>query len=136
ELFDDVYDAFKHPRRDSPSLPIIEPPEARRFVADVRKRALDVLAHIDLDDGEPLLAGGFVYGMVVQHEHQHDETILATLQLMADFAHPDSNAFPAPPPVGVAVAPLASDVGIPGGTFVMGTSDDPWAYDNERPAHE
>ena len=25
---------------------------------------------------------GFVYGMVVQHEHQHDETMLATLQLM------------------------------------------------------
>ena len=29
----------------------------------------------------PLLAGGFVYGMIVQHEHQHDETMLATLQL-------------------------------------------------------
>ncbi len=30
-----------------------------------------------------LAAAGFVYGMVVQHEHQHDETMLATLQLMA-----------------------------------------------------
>ena len=25
---------------------------------------------------------GFVYGMVIQHEHQHDETMLATIQLM------------------------------------------------------
>ena len=25
---------------------------------------------------------------------------------------------------------------IPGGTFTIGTSDDPWAYDNERPEHE
>ena len=25
---------------------------------------------------------------------------------------------------------------MPGGTFVMGTDEEPWAYDNERPAHE
>ena len=29
--------------------------------------------------------------MVVQHEHQHDETLLATIQLMDDFAHPDAD---------------------------------------------
>jgi len=28
------------------------------------------------------------------------------------------------------------DVSVKGGPFVMGTSDHPWAYDNERPAHE
>ena len=37
---------------------------------------------------DPLLTDGFVYGMVVQHEHQHDETLLATLQLMDDFVAP------------------------------------------------
>jgi iron(II)-dependent oxidoreductase len=30
---------------------------------------------------------------------------------------------------------LPSEVLVPGGRFVMGTDDDPWAYDNERPAH-
>ena len=35
-------------------------------------------------DADPLLADGFVYGMVVQHEHQHDETMLATIQLHGD----------------------------------------------------
>ena len=50
-------------------------------------------------DGEPLLADGFVYGMVVQHEHQHDETMLATLQLMDDFAHPDAGGTPVAPRV-------------------------------------
>ena len=50
-----------------------------------------MLDRIDLDRGDPLLADGFVYGMVVQHEHQHDETLLATLQLMDDFAHPDAD---------------------------------------------
>src|SRR5437763_798513 len=29
----------------------------------------------------------------------------------------------------------AEETLVPGGPFVMGTSTDPWAYDNERPAH-
>src|SRR5581483_1019916 len=72
----------------------------------------------------------FVYGMVVQHEHQHDETMLATLQLMAgDGYRPDAPAPPAGGPVG------AAEVRVDGGPFTMGTSVEPWAYDNERPAH-
>ena len=49
----------------------------------VRGRVLDVLDQVELDPTVPLLNDGFVYGMVAQHEHQHDETMLATLQLMA-----------------------------------------------------
>jgi iron(II)-dependent oxidoreductase len=130
--FDDIYDAFKHPRRERPSLPILGPTEARAFVASVRSRVLDVLASVDLDGADPLLRDGFVYGMVVQHEHQHDETMLATIQLMADFAHPDAADWrPA------VVDPAASGmVEVDGGTFLMGTDDDRWAYDNERPEHE
>src|SRR5207248_288846 len=81
---DDVYDAFRHPRPNRPSLPLLGPAAARRYVGEVRARALDVLEHLDLDgDGAgALVAGAFVYGMVAQHEHQHDETMLATLQLM------------------------------------------------------
>src|SRR6185437_1435760 len=86
--FDDVYDAFKHPRRDRPALDILDAGGAREFDAAVRARALAILDRLELDNGDPLLDGGFVYGMVVQHEHQHDETLLATLQLMDDFAHP------------------------------------------------
>ena len=40
---------------------------------------------VDLGAADPtpgrLLDRGFVYGMVIQHEHQHDETLLATHQL-------------------------------------------------------
>ncbi len=133
-LYDDVYDAFKHPRRERDALPILDPAGARTFDADVRKRALDVLDGIDLDPDVPLLADGFVYGMVVQHEHQHDETLLATLQLMVAFAHPDADGRAATRgPVNA--APLPHDVLVDGGTFTMGTSTEPWAYDNERPAH-
>jgi iron(II)-dependent oxidoreductase len=133
--FDDVYDAFKHPRRERVDLPILDPAGARRFVADVRERSLDGLARVDIDGGDPLLAGGFVYGMVAQHEHQHDETMLATVQLMEGFAHPDADG-DGPPASGVGVEDrTGTAITIPGGTYLVGTDDDPWAYDNERPEH-
>jgi iron(II)-dependent oxidoreductase len=130
EHFDDIYDAFKHPRRDRPSLPILGPPEARTFVADVRNRVLDVLASVDLAGEDPLLRDGFVYGMVIQHEHQHDETMLATLQLMDDFAHPDAGDWRPRE-----VEEAAGMVDVDGGPFLLG-SDDAWVYDNERPGHQ
>jgi iron(II)-dependent oxidoreductase len=132
ELYDDVYDAFKHPRSERPSLPILDPRAAREFDADVRKRVLDVLDTIVLDPNQPLLDDGFVYGMVVQHEHQHDETLLATLQLMDDYAHPDADGAARSDPTPPA---LPADVFVPRGTFTMGTDSAPWAYDNEQPAH-
>jgi iron(II)-dependent oxidoreductase len=136
ELFDDVYDAFKHPRRDRPSLPILGPPEARAFVARVRKRVLDALATIDLDGDDPLVRDGFVYGMVVQHEHQHDETILATIQLMENFAHPDADEWHPTPVRRDAGRTNEEMVDIPGGPSVIGTDEHAWVYDNERPLHE
>ncbi len=126
---DDLYDAFRHPRPNRPALPLLGPAEARRYIADVRGRVLDTLDQIDLQEERPLLARGFVYGMVVQHEHQHDETMLATLQLMDG---PGYRPLAPPPPAGAAVP---DEVEIPAGPFVMGTDDEAWAYDNERPAH-
>jgi len=131
---DDVYDAFRHPRAGRPSLPLLGPAESRRYIGDVRGRVVDALERAVLDgdgDGRSLLAGGFVYRMVVQHEHQHDETMLATLQLMAG----DGYRPLAPPPPAAVDPPPSGEVLVPAGPFVMGTDSDPWAYDNERPAH-
>ena len=131
--FDDIYDAFRHPRHERPSLDLLGPTDARDFVADVRKRALDVLASTPLAVDDPLLADGFVYGMVVRHEHQHVETMLATVALMDAYAHPDAGDRPGargPDPT-----TLPETVLVEAGPFLMGTSTDPWAYDNERPRH-
>jgi iron(II)-dependent oxidoreductase len=139
ELYDDIYDAFKHPRRDRPSLPILDPAGARTFDADVRRRALDVLMCTTLDACDPLRVDGFVYGMVVQHEHQHDETLLATIQLMDDYAHPDADGRVScadSSTNGAATPGATDDVLVPAGSFTMGTDRAAWAYDNERPAHE
>jgi iron(II)-dependent oxidoreductase len=127
---DDMYDAFRHPRPNRPALPLLSPSDARGYIAEVRDRTLETLDGLPFANAGPLLAGAFVHGMVVQHEHQHDETMLATLQLMdGEGYRPIAPVPPAgsPPPV--------PEIRVPAGPFTMGTDDEPWAYDNERPAH-
>ena len=143
ERYDDLYDAFRHPRRTRTSLPLLGPEAARGYLRDVRERAVDHLASLTpevLAGPERLLADGFVYSMVVQHEHQHDETMLATLQLMPAPGYAAAIGVPpAPGPLSAAVEALAAEVPaevfVDGGPFVMGTSDQASAYDNERPRH-
>ncbi len=122
---DSLYDAFKHPRAERPGLPLLPPVEARAYDHEVRGRVLDVIERTPPDDL-------FTAGMVVQHEEQHDETMFATLQLRQG-----------PPillqrhtlPPGRHVVPAR--VFVPGGPFTLGVdaSDEPFALDNERPAH-
>ncbi|WP_240686930.1 ergothioneine biosynthesis protein EgtB [Amycolatopsis suaedae] len=126
---DDLYDAFQHPRADRPSLPLLGPAEARAYVREVRDKALDVLDAAPLH-GRRLTENAFAFGMITQHEQQHDETMLATHQLRRG----DPVLHAPPPPA--APRRLPREVVVPGGPFRMGTSAEPWALDNERPAHE
>ncbi|WP_030808902.1 ergothioneine biosynthesis protein EgtB [Streptomyces sp. NRRL S-337] len=126
---DSVYDAFEHPRAERPSLPLLPPDEAHGYVAEVRGRVLDVLERTPLHGG-PLLDAGFAFGMIAQHEQQHDETMLITHQLRRG---PAVLTAPEPPPAPDDLLP--SEVLVPSGPFTMGTSTEPWALDNERPAH-
>jgi len=131
---DDLYNAFEHPRWERPSLPILNPLEARAYDARVRHDVLDLLATTDIGvrPDQPLLDRGFVYGMVIQHEHQHDETLLATHQLRDGHAVRPPGSVPNPTSP-TAITP--HEVLVDGGPAVIGTDDDPWAYDNERGAH-
>ncbi len=90
---------------------------------------LDVLERSPLA-GRRLVEHGFAFGMIVQHEQQHDETMLATHQLRAGRAGAARAAAAAR-----ARRCRAREVLVPGGPFTMGTSTEPWALDNERPAH-
>jgi len=125
---DSLYDAFEHPRAQRPTLPILGPADTRAYLSGVRNHVLDVLDRTDL---ESLGDRAFLFPMVVQHEHMHDETMLATLQLRGTERTLPADA--ALPP-GRAVL-QHDDVLVPGGPSVGGTSGDPWAFDNERPAH-
>jgi iron(II)-dependent oxidoreductase len=128
---DDIYDAFKHVRKERAKLAILGPAEARRHIAMVRGQVFDVLDKVELDPAVPLLNDGFVYGMVAQHEQQHDETMLATLQLMTSPSPYPYGGGPTPIPT----ADAGGEVFVPGGPSTMGTDTEPFAYDNERPAH-
>jgi gamma-glutamyl hercynylcysteine S-oxide synthase len=128
---DPLYDAFEHPRSKRPTLPLLAPGEARGYGHEVRGRVMDLLEKTRFD-GTRLTDGGFAFGMIAQHEQQHDETMLATHQLRA--GPPVLSAPPPPPAPGDAVT-LPPEVFVPGGPFTMGTSTEPWALDNERPAH-
>jgi iron(II)-dependent oxidoreductase len=122
---DGVYDAFEHSREERPSLALLDPATGRAYLAEVRARVLDVLDRIDLDPSDRLLDGGFVFGLVVQHEQQHVETMLQTLQL-SGLVHEGGG----PDATGPGL-----DVLVPGGPCTLG-GEHPWAYDNERPVHE
>ncbi len=125
---DGLYDAFQHSRASRVELPLLTPAEARAYVAEVRDKALDVLGRSTLT-GNKLVENAFAFGMIVQHEQQHDETMLATHQLRTGPAVLEAPA----PPAGRALP--SSEVLVPAGPFTMGTSTEPWALDNERPAH-
>jgi iron(II)-dependent oxidoreductase len=91
-----------------------------------------VLDEVDLEGGEdPLLRDGFVYEMLIAHEHQHNETMLQLLQMVDGYE-------PVRPDLGPPEAPLpegAETVAIGGGEYQIGAGPEGFAYDNERPRH-
>ena len=128
---DPLYDAFEHPRSERPTLPLLPPAQARAYGHEVRGRVLDLLERAPLT-GTRLLGDGFAFGMIAQHEAQHDETMLITHQIRRGAP---VLAAAAPGPAPADALRLPSEVLVPGGPFTMGTSAEPWALDNERPAH-
>jgi iron(II)-dependent oxidoreductase len=129
----ELYDAFETPRSVRGEVELLTAAEARRYLADVRKRTEQVIAAIGIGDGT-------VYELVLRHELQHTETMRQTMAL--------ADLLPAgEPALGRAVGTdtFADDpqaeghagawVAVPGGPFEMGADTDVFAYDNERPRH-
>ena len=129
----EVYDAAETPRAGRGDVPYLHREEALEFMQQVHERALVVLEGADIsEDGDRLNAGGFVWEMLISHEHQHNETMLQTLQLVGpDVYSPTRGPLP-PAPVERGVAAVE----VPAGPFLMGDPDLEFAYDNERPRHE
>ncbi len=154
-----IYDAFRHPRATRDRLPLPDRATCLDYMADVRRAVLRGMARLDPRADTPLLRGGFVFNMVLQHEYQHNETILQTLQLMegAPYGGRGMDRWmgaagdPRPrrtacrgneraPTAGGGAGGLESRapgdddmVHFPGGDVWIGTDDRTRAYDNERP---
>jgi len=143
EGLDERFDAAETPRADRGELPLPPKAVALRGLEAVRAETLTGLGRADLSRADPLLRDGYVYRMVMQHEAQHQETMLQSLDIpAADWAYDgDGSGGAGRQRPGRAVEPSrqiddASRVLIAGGAFALGARDRGRAYDNEREQHE
>jgi gamma-glutamyl hercynylcysteine S-oxide synthase len=126
-----LYDAIENPRRSRGELPILRDADLRAYMADVRERTLEVLDAVDVgpEAEDPLLRDGFVYEMLLAHEHQHNETMLQLLQLVDGYE----------PPRPLGTEPIAAEgpatIRVEAGSYEIGAPARGFAYDNERRRH-
>jgi gamma-glutamyl hercynylcysteine S-oxide synthase len=119
----EVYDACETPRAERGELPYLRCDDAIAFMDGVRERSLIVLER-GIDD--PTL-----WEMVVEHEAQHNETMLQTLQVAAPGVYsPERRAN------GAAPAAEGDRLRVEAGRYPVGDAAEGFAYDNERPRHE
>ncbi len=126
-----MYNPFEHPRRVRGQLVYPTLDECRAIMAEIRQRVAAKVGSLDWHGDNPLLRDGYVGHMVLQHEYQHNETMLQTLQLKRGAPYNAPRRYPIP----AATAPPAwgATVRFGGGDVTIGTDDRRVAYDNERP---
>ncbi|HEX8560457.1 MAG TPA: SUMF1/EgtB/PvdO family nonheme iron enzyme [Pyrinomonadaceae bacterium] len=131
--YERVFDPIRTPREESKDLPSRR--EMEGYLGRVRGGVLAHLERADFADPDPLKAGGYLFRLVLEHELQHQETLLYLFQMLdpSKKTRPDG---PAPPPPAETTAAGGPMVSVPAGAFVMGAVWDSFAYDNERPARE
>ncbi len=129
---DSIYDAVKNPRATRADLPLPTRAELQEYLHVIREavtRKRSALVGLD----HALLSDDFVYEMLLQHEVQHQETILQTLGLKeGDPYRPIilRRNLPSGESDGV-----GEFITIDGGEMLFGTDRIAGRYDNERPAH-
>lgn len=135
-----MYNPFEHPRATRAALALPTLTQMMERLSEIRLRVFDRLESLEWNDDNPLLKGGYVFNMVLQHEYQHNETILQTLQLKKGEPYQPARRTPFPSSAKQRVAndsQLAGRmVSFAGGRVTIGTTDRSAAYDNERPRHE
>lgn len=129
-----MYNPFENPRASRGALALPSRAECREYLQRVRAVVLAGLVDHVPDGSSPLTRDGFVYRLVLQHEYQHNETILQTLQLKRGepYAAPRAGSPPRRAPHSPEPGTM---VRFPGGRVEMGTDDTSASYDNERPRH-
>jgi iron(II)-dependent oxidoreductase len=126
-----LYNPFEHPRAARASLALPTLAEMTEQLREIRGRVLGRLDSVEFDEENPLLRDGYAYNMVLQHEYQHNETILQTLQLKKGQPY----RAPRNAPFAKRAPRDGGMVAFEGGKVPIGSNDRSAAYDNERPRH-
>src|SRR5687767_10303425 len=126
-----LFNPFEHPRSERGALRLPNMAECREIMEEIRGRVLARLAATEWDSANPLLRHGYVYEMVLQHEYQHNETILQTLQLKQGRPYSPVSRFDLPMEAeSISSGATSGMVRFPGGAVEIGTHDRSAAYDN------
>jgi len=133
DAFQEMFDPVLNPRPVREALPLPERDELLAYLSRVRDRTREALARIEGLEETPLLAEGYVFDLVAEHEEQHQETLLQAMQLLEEPAYTPANRRELPGGSGEA----SKMIRVPGGSFLMGRPKSlGFAYDNEHPQHE
>jgi gamma-glutamyl hercynylcysteine S-oxide synthase len=122
-----TYDAFETPRTVRGDIELLGSAQAREYLEEIRARTLEVIDQRGVGDG-------VLHEMVLRHEHQHNETMLQTLQLarLRDYELAEQRPLPAVPDPAFTGLEM---VEVPAGSCTIGAPARGFAYDNERPRH-
>ncbi|MBI4897009.1 MAG: ergothioneine biosynthesis protein EgtB [Actinobacteria bacterium] len=139
---DAMFNPFKQPRAVRGKLPLPTRDECFAYMTAVRDRVAALESAIDPYRAE----------LVIQHEQQHNETMLQMLRMMDDYAPPkglwqvagetgvmgaasETDQFATETAVAAAASP--EWIEYPAGGYLIGATAEPgaFAYDNEQSAH-
>lgn len=140
---DGVYNPFEHPRAERGELEVLSSDECFTYMGAVREQVFQRAKSLD----------PFLLELVIQHEQQHNETMLQLLRQMEGYAPPQALAdeYLAPPAgeqhirlreaASRAYRPMSrsSDmIAFPAGNYLIGTEPEARTliYDNELNAHK
>jgi gamma-glutamyl hercynylcysteine S-oxide synthase len=140
--YDVIFDPIQTPKDDSLHLPPVA--EIDDFSHRVRNDVTNYLTSVRFDEANPLLRNGYIFNLVLEHEYQHQETLMYLLQLLdpelkrapekpAQESRTSDNQAPS-----TTLNPQSSTaemLPVEGGRFEMGARQSPFAYDNEQPLH-
>ncbi len=124
----ELYDAFETPRAVRGRIEMLGRAEALGYLAETRERTLREIERHGIGDGT-------LHEMVIQHEHQHNETMLQALELARLEGAGPHGAAGTPRARGAAAHTGLETVEVPAGPFDLGAPATRFSYDNERPRH-
>ena len=138
--YDTLFSPLDTPKQNRINLPSQR--EILSYLDVVRDRVFAFLEQGGWEEAHPLLSEGRILNMLLQHEEQHNETMLLILNLLAAArSDADVSGCPAQPSLSCAVRQRTHSqrtsqtemVRIPDGPFVMGSDHAASTLDNERP---